>query len=309
MKKFSYREISDQELQSLTDVIATKFGLDFSNYEKKSLKRGISRLMFKNGFESVLDLWKSLMSARELLPGYIDEMTVNLTELFRNKELWIGLNELIQKNYRGKDKQDLAIWHSGCSTGEEVYSMAILLQENGLWERTWSYATDLNPFAIKSAVKGTFPLVLKSKYLKAFDQCLPDAEFERYFEISMEQNHFGIKKDFTKNIDFQCHNLISDPYKQNSFDLIFCRNVLIYFDDMLKIQILQKLHKSIRKGGFLVIGFYDFMPNDCKHLFEPYDSSARIYKKVDSDDPTHKNEALTARERLKKRLEENYKRM
>lgn len=124
------KEMSDEELDSLTGAIKLRYGIDFTNYEKASLKRGFTRLIQKHDLESVIGLWSKIMNDRQFLQNNIDDLTVNLTELFRNPEIWIKLKDDILPKLKTKFKLDL--WHAGCSSGEEVYTMAMVLQDQGL---------------------------------------------------------------------------------------------------------------------------------------------------------------------------------
>lgn len=266
--------ISDSELKSFNLAVKTRFGMDFSGYEKKSLKRGLVRLIHKQGYTSMLELWGSILKAKGILIDYIDELLVNLTEFFRNTPVWLKLQEDIIPQLRTKNTID--IWHAGCSTGEEVYSMAILLKEHLLTHKTQVLATDLSTKALMHAKKSSYNNLLFPKYKKAYLNVNPQGDAEKYIEHHGES--FEIMPFLKKNISFQKHNLVSDKsYRQ--FDIIFCRNVMIYFDDALKLKVLNMFRDSLKDDGFLIIGYYDMLPLSARDLFQIYCSRTRIYTK------------------------------
>jgi chemotaxis protein methyltransferase CheR len=176
-----------------------------------------------------------------------------------------------------KTQAKIRMWHAGCSTGEEVYSMAAVLAQSYLLHKSETIATDLSSRALEKAEKGIYSALLKSKYEKGLLTSFPDSKFDDIFHI--RENEVHIKKRYKTHIEFKRHNLVSDPMNQ-TFDIIFCRNVMIYFDDVLKMNVLSKFHKSLALGGFFVIGYYDMLPQESKTLFELYDATTRVYKKI-----------------------------
>jgi chemotaxis protein methyltransferase CheR len=268
-------EISDAELEALTNAIRIRYGIDFTNYETKSLKRGFARLIGKYHAGSLMGIWQRILQDREFFMGCIDDLMVNLTELFRNVEVWTRLRQEARDIV--KRKGQLRTWHAGCSTGEEVYSMAILLAETGLRDKAVTLATDLSATALATAIKGEYPAMLWDKYESAFLKYYPTGRLTAYMKKSEES--FTIKPSLTGHISFGRHNLACEGMAQK-FDLIFCRNVMIYFDDALKMKVLNLFHQSLEEGGFLVIGYYDMMPEGSKKLFDLYDPVTRIYRKA-----------------------------
>ncbi len=267
-------EISDEELNSLTSAIKNRYALDFTNYEPKSLKRGFARLIMRKQLSSTLGLWSKILKDREFFLGCIDDLTVNLTELFRNPEIWIQLKNEVLPTY--KTSLSLNMWHAGCSSGEEVYTTAIVLNELGMLKKTKTLATDLSSKVLAQAIEGKYPNILMNKYKKSFETYLNSANVNESFLV--DEHYAKVKDDFKKHIDFKQHNLAQDKMDQQ-FDIIFCRNVMIYFDDKLKIKVLNLFHKSLKDDGYFIIGYYDMLPEASKELFETYDSKTRIYKK------------------------------
>ncbi len=265
--------ISDEELTALMQAMKNRYGLDFTNYEKSSLKRGIIRLMMKNGMSSSLELWSRVLKDREFFMNSIDDLLVNLTELFRNPDVWLKIRQNILDQYNGKP---LNIWHAGCSTGEEVYTMGIVLDEHGNLNRSSILATDLSDTALRKARKGEYSMILIEQYLTPFMKFYPNRKMEDYFDFS--QTSAKIKPRYQQQVTWKKHNLVHEGINQK-FDIIFCRNVMIYFDETLKLKVLNLINNSLKEGGYLIIGYYDIMPEAGKKLFDLYDVKTRIYKK------------------------------
>lgn len=265
--------ISDEEMNALMTAIRNRYGLDFTNYEKTSLKRGVTRLMMKHNMDSSLDLWSRVLKDYDFFMSSIDDLLVNLTELFRNPDVWIKLRDEILDQYKG---QALNIWHAGCSTGEEVYTMSIVLDEKNLLSRARLDASDLSSKALAKAKSGQYSLDIIKQYLNPFLKFFPNKRIEDYFQFS--ETYAEIKPRFKQNIHFSRHNLVHDAVT-NKYDIVLCRNVMIYFDDQLKLKVLNLLHQSLKPNGYLIIGYYDIMPDSGKTLFKVEDIKTRIYRK------------------------------
>ncbi len=266
--------ISDEELTALMQAINNRYGLDFTNYERTSLKRGIVRLMLKNNMDSIIELWSKVLKDNEFFQNAIDDLLVNLTELFRNPDVWIKLRDNILPEIENKT---LKIWHAGCSTGEEVYTMNIVLDTLGMMNRAKLNATDLSKTALGKAKKGDYSLITLKQYLVPFLKFFPGRDMEDYFDF--HDRHANIKSKYQTNVKFQRHNLVTDSMNEK-FDIIFCRNVMIYFDETLKKRVLDLLHSCLNENGYLIIGYYDIMPDYGKAKFKIHDVKTRIYRKI-----------------------------
>lgn len=269
--------VSDEELDAFTMAVKTRFGLDFTCYEKKSLKRGLARLMSKNNFGSIMQLWGKILIDKGLMVSYIDELLVNLTEFFRNYELWQKLRDDILKKLNHFSQ--LTFWHAGCSTGEEVYTMAIVLKESFLLHKSLAWATDLSTKALQQAEEGRYNKWVFNKGQTAYNSFNPNGSLERYF--TNEEGEYGdflIQTQFKKHIKFERHNLVNDPVSK-SFKVIFCRNVMIYFDDALKMKVLKQFYEHLDDDGYFIIGYYDMLPIESKEMFNLYCPITRIYTK------------------------------
>lgn len=268
-------QLTDEELSSLTLAIKERFKIDFTNYEKKSIKRSLSKIIQKNHLGSSIALWSRIMGEKSFFHSIVDDLTINLTEFFRDPEIWRYLYKEILPGYIFKKK--LNVWHAGCSTGEEVYSMALIVQQVSLTYKTKVVASDLSKRVLEKAEKGVYPKELQKKYEKVLLESIPHAAFSDMFFVLDE--HIKVKEVFKRNIQFRKHNLVSDTVFQK-FDIIFCRNVMIYFDEDLKINVLHKLYDCLNDDGYLILGYYDMFPQECRKMFELCDARSKVFKKI-----------------------------
>ena len=266
--------LSEEELKAFIVAVYNRYGLDFRNYEVKSLKRGMSRLMMKHDLKTSLDLWSRVLRDPDFFHNSIDDLMVNLTELFRNPEAWETIRDKVLSSYQNKSK--INIMHAGCSTGEEVYTMAFVLEDMGLLNRTNAFAVDLSSKAIESAKIGEYSHAVLNNYLRPFLKYFPTKHLKDFFEFGRKTGKVYPK--YKRHVIFKRFNLVQDEFHQN-FDIIFCRNVMIYFDEALKMKLLQKFKKHLNDGGFLVIGYYDTLPEKAKSMFEIFDTKTRVYQK------------------------------
>jgi len=264
--------ISEEEVKSFTAVLKTKYGIDFTNYEMNSLTRGFNRVLSKHRMSSTLDLWAHILKDREFLTVFIDDMTVNLTELFRNPEFWEDIIRILPEY--GKSRK-LNIWHAGCSSGEEVYTMAILLHELGLAQNAKIVGSDLSSRILAQAEAGDYSLNA-SRYAKSLQKVYPKLDITKYFQA--EGDRFTVKKFLKQNITFMQHDLVKGK-SPGVFDIIFCRNVMIYFDEQLKLKVLELFYHSLPPDALFVIGYYDMMPQGFGKYFSLLHASSRIYKR------------------------------
>jgi chemotaxis protein methyltransferase CheR len=268
-------QLTSEELSALNRAILTRYGMDFSHYEPVSFKRRVSKVIGKFQLESSLGLWSKLIHDKEFIYTFIDEITVGLTEMFRNHDFWIKLREEVLPEFYSE--KSITVWHAGCATGEEVYSMVILLAEENLLRKTALVATDLSPQAIRSAETGKFPMYCHKTYAANYVAMRGKRKFENYFQL--EEDEMRIHKMFTRNIEFFQHNLSKDPM-QRHFNLIFCRNVMIYFDEVLKMKVLKLFYDALEDDGFLIIGYYDALPAGYQQYFKIADPQIKLFRKI-----------------------------
>ncbi len=283
--------ISEEEVKALMLAMNKRYNLDFTNYESKSLNRGVKRLMAKHNMQGMTDLWRKILSEDDFFLNGIDELLVNLTELFRNPDAWIMIRDEILPKFNLTKQLD--VWHAGCSTGEEIYTMAIVLKECGLLPNSRILATDLSKTALDKAKKGNYSHTVLKNYLRPFLKFYPDRKLEDFFIF--HDSHAEIRPTFKKNVEFQKHNLVTGVMNRQ-FDIIFCRNVMIYFDEELKRRVFRLLNSCLKDGGYLILGYYDTMPNESINLFDVHSNTTRIYKKKESHkQKSHEQNSLNCR--------------
>jgi chemotaxis protein methyltransferase CheR len=263
-------------MHSLTNGILVRYGVDFTCYEPKSLRRRIIRLMNRMELNSIHELWIKFLRDPEFKQVFMNEVSVGMTSMFRDPILWKKLRRRINTEFTGG--RSLSVWHAGCSTGEEVYSLAILLKELEMIDRSKALATDFNNDAIEEARKGVYHKLKMIENETNYREFNPLDNFSQYF--TTDGKYDSMDSSLTKHASFRHHNLITDPYPEG-FDIIFCRNVMIYFDTDAKKKLLNRFYNSLNANGYFIIGFFDTM----SHLiddekFELVDSDAKIFKKI-----------------------------
>lgn len=241
--------ISTDELDLLLSDLLDWYGYDFTHYSRASLTRRVDRLWNLEKFPSFAELRYRVRSDADYAQQFVEGITVNVTEMFRDPTFYLALRNEVLPTLMAKPF--IRIWHAGCSTGEEVYSMAILLHETGLLHKSLLYATDLNPEVLDRARKGIFSMSPLRQYVENYRLAGGTRDFSDYYTA-----HYGYAKfsnDFGEKMIFSTHNLVSDG-SFNEFDLILCRNVLIYFDKLLQEHVLSLFDRSMGPLGYLALG-------------------------------------------------------
>jgi len=268
--------VKDEELDLLLDELYRSYGYDFTNYARASLKRRVSRLMIIDRFPSFAELLYRVRQDPAYLTRMVEELTVNVTEMFRDPQVFKTIREEVLPILA--THPFIRIWHAGCATGEEVYSMAILLDEANLLHKSLLYATDLNPTAIENIRKGVFPISEMKQYSENYILSGGKHDFSKYYTANYNWAKFDDR--LKAKMIVATHNLVSDR-SFNEFVLIFCRNVLIYFDKYLQDNVLTLFDDSLEKLGFLVLGSKEnlrFSPIARK--FKQLENRERIWRKV-----------------------------
>lgn len=241
--------IKDEDVELLINELAQRYGYDFSNYARASLRRRVSRLLTIDRIPSFAELLYRVKNDVDYLTHVIEELTVNVTEMFRDPFVYKTIREEVLPVLA--THPFIRIWHAGCATGEEVYSMAILLDEANLLNKSLLYATDLNPSVIENIQKGIFPLNRMQQYSENYIASGGKKDFSTYYTA-----HYGWAKfnqKLKQKMIAAMHNLVADR-SFNEFQLICCRNVLIYFDKILQDKVLKLFDDSLEKLGYLVLG-------------------------------------------------------
>jgi chemotaxis protein methyltransferase CheR len=242
------KELADEDI-ILFQTELVENGYDFTGYSKESFKRRLNRLLIMGSFSDFGDFKEKIKQSPGFLQHLIQEITVNVTEMFRDPSFYKVLREVILPQLA--EKPLIKIWHAGCSTGEEVYSMAILLREANLLEKSLVYATDLNPEVLEKLHKGIFPLNQLKHYSANYIQSGGQKDFSSYY--TAYYNWVKFDESLQRQVVISTHNLVSDS-SFNEFDLIICRNVLIYFDKLLQEKVFRLFDQSLERKGFLCLG-------------------------------------------------------
>ena len=270
-------EIDNVHIKKLTTVIKSKYGYDFTDYAISSFKRRILRILELNKISGVDSLISKIETDFTFFEEFISEITVNVTEMFRDPSFWRILRESIIPNIL-QNHQKLNIWHAGCSSGEEVYSMAILLKEMGILEQTKLIATDIDDQILERARKGMYTVKNMELNEKNYVSFRGGNQFNNYFEV--KNGHAYMDQSLVKDVSYRKHDLVRG-IAFNKFDLILCRNVMIYFNQSLQNDVLTKLHESIFKYGYLAIGSKESLIwCEIANKFIVANNEEKIYKKV-----------------------------
>ncbi len=268
--------LEEIEIHLLLEAIYLYWGYDFRNYAPASLKRRIQNFVNQEKLPNISALQERILYDKTCIQRFLLSLTVNVTSMFRDPTFYVALrNEVIPllKTY-----PFIRIWHAGCSTGEEVYSMAILLEEEGLYNRCCIYATDTNENVLQKAKNGIFPLRLMQEYTRLYVKAGGKRSFSEYYTAAYENAIF--RNNLRKNIVFAQHNLATDS-SFNEFNVILCRNVLIYFDRILQHRVHTLFYNSLCKFGIFGLGRQETI------RFSPYEEyyqelvqGEKLYRRV-----------------------------
>ena len=268
-------QVEDIEIRLLLEAIYQLYGYDFRSYSPASMRRRVMHRLTMSGFSTVLEMTDRVLRDRQFFVTLLNDLTVNVTEMFRDPEFYKAFREEVVPVL--KTFPFIKIWHAGCSTGEEIYSMAILLEEEGLYERAMLYATDIDKNVLAAAKKGIYPIHAFKQYTDNYRraggrQSLSDYATARYDSVIMEQR-------LKRNIVFADHDLATDQVF-GEMHVILCRNVLIYFDRPLQQRVFKLFGESLDMGGFLCLGTKEslrFSGNE--ESFDVVNRSLRIFRK------------------------------
>ncbi|MBK1896112.1 CheR family methyltransferase [Chryseobacterium paridis] len=268
--------VKDEDVEQLIKDVYQSYGYDFSLYSRASFKRRINRICLIDKFTSFAELRYTVLNDPDYLKHFIEEITVNVTEMFRDPYFFKALRDNILPQLGTYPL--IRIWVAGCSTGEEAYSMAILLKEANLYHKSLIYATDINPSVLETARAGVFPLQQMKLYSENYILSGGKKDFSDYYTANYDSARFD--KSLQQKLILSTHNLVSDS-SFNSFQLIICRNVLIYFDRLLQERVFQLFDDSLENLGYLALGSKETLrfSNLSKYYHQADDQ--KIWKKLD----------------------------
>lgn len=268
-------EIGVANLPEIIEIIKERYGYDFSGYAAASFQRRLNAFMKHRHIKDVYSLKYFLLNDKDTFVDLLEKITVNVTTMFRNPDFFQELKEtilLVLASY-----PVIRIWHAGCATGQEVYSMCILLKEANLLHRANIYATDINPQNIKAAKSGIIPLTEMKEYTQNYNAAGGKEGFSEYYNI--EHNHAVLNKELLNKVIFSRHNLVTES-SFNEFNLILCRNVMIYFNRQLQDRVVGLFSESLVPGGFLALGDKEsLIASVHSKAFTRYSTTQKIYRK------------------------------
>jgi chemotaxis protein methyltransferase CheR len=268
--------IANEEYRQFLESVKFVYGYDFTEYAEASVVRRISAFMESNKIASLKDLGRMVLKDETAFENFIQEITVNVTEMFRDPFFYKSLRKNVIS--RLATYPFIKIWIAGCSTGEEVYSMAILFREEGLLERTVIYATDINQDALQKARQGISSINNMKNYTENYIKAGGKNSFSDYYKA--KYNSVLWDKTLRQNIVFSVHNLAMDK-SFNEFQLILCRNVLIYFNQSLQSKVISLFYESLCPFGFLGLGNKEsLLFAERQGCFEEIDKKEKIFMKT-----------------------------
>ncbi|MGH7138029.1 MAG: CheR family methyltransferase [Pirellulales bacterium] len=268
-------ELDLLETQLLLEAIYRRYGFDFRDYAVASIRRRIQSVLEEEGLSSLAELQGKLLHNASCMERFLLKVTVHATAMFRDPAFYRTFRESVVPLLA--EMPFLRVWHVGCSTGEEVYSMAILLDEAGLASKCRIYATDMNEAVLAEAKQGIFPLAKLQEYTQNYQQAGGTRAFSDYYSARYDRVLFD--RHLTAMVVFSPHNLVTDS-SFNEFHVVLCRNVMIYFNQSLSARVHRLLFESLADGGFLCLGNREsirFTPHAGSYC--DFDDNARIYRK------------------------------
>lgn len=269
-------DVERLEIELLLEAVYRHYGYDFRGYAYASLKRRIRRLVEALELSSISELQARVLHDPLSLQRLVGELSVTVTSMFRDPILYLNFREKVVPLLR--TYPFVRIWHAGCSTGEEVYSLAIVLQEAGLHDRTRIYATDMNEAVLRRAEEGVIPIRKVEDYSANYQKSGGTRRLSDYW-IS-DGPEIRLRRSVLRNVVFAQHNLVSDR-GFNAFNVVMCRNVLIYFGKELQQRVHSLLYESLEMFGVLALGYHETLRfSDFEPCYEELDGHQKMYRKV-----------------------------
>ena len=269
-------ELEQIEIELLLEGIYQHYGFDFRSYAYASIRRRLWKRIEAEGLSTISALQDRVLHDSDLMERLLLDLSINVTAMFRDPGFYRVFREQVVPTLR--TYPFIRIWHAGCATGEEVYSMAILLEEEGLYERSRIYATDINEVVLQKAKAGIFPIDRMQEYTENYIGAGGKRSFSDYYVAKYDGALFH--PSLTKNVVFSQHNLVTDR-SFSEFNVILCRNVLIYFDKTLQARVLTLFYDSLAMFGALALGSKEslrFSPYE--ECYEQINDREKIYRKV-----------------------------
>lgn len=270
-----FKENENIEIELFLQAIYMKFGYDFRNYGKAHIKRRVRHRLSVSNFDNVSELIHKMLYDPVFYQEVLQDLSITVTEMFRDPDFYLALRKEVVPIL--KTYPFIKIWHAGCATGEEVYSMAILLKEEGLLKRTQIYATDFNQMALQKARNGIYPIERIKEYTQNYQKSGGKSTFSDYYNARYES--VILNESLKESIVFADHNLVTDGVF-GEMNLVICRNVMIYFDKELQNKVIKLFYDSLVSGGFLCLGSKESLRfARIAHKFDVTTEKHKIYRK------------------------------
>jgi chemotaxis protein methyltransferase CheR len=264
------------ELQLLLEGVYRQYGFDFREYAPASLKRRVWRRVQAERAGTIAGLLALVLHDEDVMERLLLDLSINVTAMFRDPTFYSAFREQVIPMLR--TYPFTRIWVAGCSTGEEVYSLAILLQEEGIYDRTRIYATDINETVLERARDGVFPVEKMQEYTENYIRAGGKRSFSEYYLAKYEGALFD--RSLTENVVWAPHNLVQDR-AFNTFNTILCRNVMIYFDRALQTRVHRLFYDSLEHLGILALGHKESIRfTGIENAYEELDGQEKLYRKV-----------------------------
>jgi len=269
-------DLEGLELQLLLEGVYRHYGFDFREYAPASLKRRVWRRVHAEGAQTISGLTERVLHDPAVMERLLLDLSINVTSMFRDPTFYVALRERVVPLLR--TYPFTRIWVAGCSTGEEVYSLAIMLLEENVYERTRIYATDINEAVLARARQGVFPLDKMQEYTENYIRARGTRSFSEYYLAKYEGALFD--RSLGDNVVWAPHNLVQDR-AFNTFNLILCRNVMIYFDRPLQNRVHRLFYESLERFGILALGHKESIRfTGFEDRYEELDPQEKLYRKV-----------------------------
>lgn len=262
------------EIRLLMEAIYQYYGFDFRDYALSSIKRRVWHRIRIEKLQTISGLMERVLHDATCMERLLCDFSINTTEMFRDYPFFLALREMVIPVLR--EYPFIRIWHAGCSCGEEVLSIAILLQEEGLLTKTRIYATDMNAKVLTKARTATYPLEKMKLYTKNYQNAGGKHSFSEYYAVQEQGAIF--QPSLIKNVIYAQHNLATDT-SFNEFQLIICRNVLIYFNRLLQERVHKLFYDSLCSGGFLGLGSKEGVAANYVQCYQELSAAAKLYRK------------------------------
>lgn len=270
------QQLEEIEIRLLLEGVFEVWGYDFRNYAPASLKRRIHKCLQDKGLKTIPALQEKVLHNEAEMKRFLNTITISVTAMFRDPAFYLTLRQRVVPWLA--TYPFIRIWVAGCATGEEVYSIAILLQEEGLNERVKIYATDLNEDVLKKAKEGIYPLSLMKDYTANYQKAGGVSSFSEYY--TAKYDHAIFNKSLQKHIVWAHHNLVTDA-SFNEFNVILCRNVMIYFNQQLQEHVHKLLYDSLIPFGILCLGTKESIRfTSYEECYEAMDDRQKVFRKV-----------------------------